>query len=145
MGALHPRLGPVDEQAGDGRAALALGRQAPRQLGGDGRRAVEQPGGGGDVLPPEGVGEASEQLVQVLAEGALLTAEGPQPELVVGQVAAAALGADQQLQAPGVAGMLRSRCVGVSAACLTGGDGRAGSRSAPRSPAGAGPPGPGSC
>lgn len=127
MGTLHPRVaGAVDEGVGGGRAAPALHRQAPRQRGGDRGRALEQAGGGGHVLAPDRVGETSEQLVQVLAEGALVTAHGLQLHLAVGQLAPVSLGADQALEAPAVAGLLGGGSLGVSAPQLTGDDGRAG-------------------
>jgi hypothetical protein len=128
VGALHLGLvGGFHERGAAGGAAPALRpRQAPRQLGGDGRGAVEQAGGGGRVLPPDRVGEPSEQLVQVLAQGALVTAEGLLLQLVVGDLAPAPLGADQQLQTPGAGRRLPAGSVGVPAAGLTGGDGPTG-------------------
>jgi hypothetical protein len=128
VGALHLRLvGGLHERGGAGDAAPALlPRQAPRQLGGDGRGAVEQADGGGRVLPPDRVGQPSEQLVQVLAQGAPVTPEGLLLQLVVGDLAPAPLSADQRLQAPGAGRRRPSGDVGVPAAGLTGGDGPAG-------------------
>ncbi|HEY2705968.1 MAG TPA: hypothetical protein VGL20_19980 [Candidatus Dormibacteraeota bacterium] len=55
-----------------------------------------------------------------------MAAHDLQLQLVVGQLAPVALGADQPLQAPGAAVTLRGGSIGVSAPQLMGGDGRAG-------------------
>jgi hypothetical protein len=82
---------------GDGLPTLAWG-QTSLQLGGDGHGAVEKPCRHLHLMAPDRVTHLSEDLVQVLTEGAQTPAGDPQLQVGAVGLASAAVVAPQELQ-----------------------------------------------
>lgn len=84
---------------GDGRLARSQG-QTSRHLSGDVDGAVEQMCRRLRVFAPDGVTHLSEDLVQILAEGAQMPACASQLQLGMGRLLAVPILASEELQAP---------------------------------------------
>jgi hypothetical protein len=102
--------------------------QPPGQLGGDHHGLAQEPGGLAGPVVSHGVGHPPEKLIEVLAQCAQSPAERSPLLVAMQQATVGVVGADQPPQEVRI-----------------GGDARAGSQSAPRSPAGATLRAPGWC